>query len=75
MGAVCYHMHATWLSIRILILTTMKIGYPCINKSIQRNAPSIFRLAFYSESRLIQTVETNLKHLAKVLRYNVGHGL
>jgi len=53
----------------------MKIGYPCINTSIQRNTHSTFRLAFYSESRLIQTVEDNLKHLAKVLRYNVVHDL
>jgi UV DNA damage endonuclease len=53
----------------------MKIGYPCINTSIERNTPSTFRLAFYSENRLIQTVEDNLKHLAKVLKYNVDHDL
>ena len=53
----------------------MKIGYPCINTSIERDTPSTFRLAFYSENRLIQTVEDNLKHLAKVLKYNVDHDL
>jgi UV DNA damage endonuclease len=53
----------------------MKIGYPCINTSIERDTPSTFRLAFYSENRLIQTVENNLKHLAKVLKYNVDHDL
>ncbi|MGA9171224.1 MAG: UV DNA damage repair endonuclease UvsE [Nitrososphaeraceae archaeon] len=53
----------------------MKIGYPCINTSIERKAPSTFRLAFYSENRLIQTVEDNLKHLTKVLKYNVDHDL
>lgn len=53
----------------------MKIGYPCINTSIERNTPSTFRLAFYSENRLIQAVEDNLKHLAKVLKYNVDHDL
>ena len=49
----------------------MKIGYPCINNSIPRNTPSTFRLASYSENRLIQTLKTNLIHLAQILRYNV----
>jgi UV DNA damage endonuclease len=49
----------------------MKIGYPCINNSIPRNAPSTFRLASYSENRLIQTLKTNLMHLDQILRYNV----
>jgi UV DNA damage endonuclease len=49
----------------------MKIGYPCINNSIPRNAPSTFRLASYSENRLVQTLKTNLVHLDQILRYNV----
>jgi UV DNA damage endonuclease len=53
----------------------MKIGYPCINNSIPRNAPSTFRLASYSESKLIQTVKCNLIHLNQILRYNVRNNL
>lgn len=53
----------------------MKIGYPCINTSIPRDTPSMFRLAFYSEGRLIQIVKDNLNHLAKILKYNVDHDL
>jgi UV DNA damage endonuclease len=53
----------------------MKIGYPCINNSILRTCPSTFRLASYSESKLIQTVRGNLTHLRQILDYNVNHGL
>lgn len=54
---------------------TMKIGYPCINNSIPRNTPSTFRLASYSENKLIQTVKNNLIYLDKLLRYNVKNDL
>jgi UV DNA damage endonuclease len=53
----------------------MKIGYPCINNSIPRNAPSTFRLASYSEGKLVQTVKNNLIYLNKLLRYNVKNEL
>jgi UV DNA damage endonuclease len=53
----------------------MRIGYPCINNSIPRNAPSTFRLASYSESRMIQTVKDNLLHLNQILKYNVKNNL
>jgi UV DNA damage endonuclease len=53
----------------------VKLGYPCINTSIPRYTPSTFRLAFYSEVRLIQTVKDNLNHLAKILKHNVNHDL
>lgn len=53
----------------------MKIGYPCINNSILRTDPSTFRLASYSENKLIQTVRSNLTHLSQILDYNVNHGL
>jgi len=45
----------------------MKIGYPCINNSIPRRAPSTFRLASYSEGKLVQTVKNNLLHLNQIL--------
>jgi UV DNA damage endonuclease len=53
----------------------MKIGYPCINNSITRYAPSTFRLASYSENRLVQTVKGNLIHLNRILKYNVKNNL
>ena len=53
----------------------MKIGYPCINTSIPREASSTFRLASYSEDRLIEVVNSNLNHLEKILKYNVKHNL
>lgn len=53
----------------------MKIGYPCINNSILRSCPSTFRLASYSENKLIQTVRGNMIHLSQILDYNVSHGL
>jgi UV DNA damage endonuclease len=53
----------------------MKIGYPCINTSIPRNTTSTFKLASYSESRMIQTIKDNLIHLNQILRYNVKNDL
>ncbi len=53
----------------------MRVGYPCINNTIIRNAPSTFRLASYSESRIIQTVKDNLIHLNQILKYNVKNNL
>jgi UV DNA damage endonuclease len=53
----------------------MKIGYPCINNSIPRASPSTFKLASYSEDRLIQTIKGNIIHLGQILRYNVKNNL
>jgi UV DNA damage endonuclease len=51
----------------------MKIGYPCINRSIGCTASSTFRLANYSEEKLIDTVKSNLKCLSQIVQYNALH--
>jgi UV DNA damage endonuclease len=51
-------------------MAKMKIGYPCINRSIGCTANSTFRIASYSEGHLIEKVENNLNCLKKILKYN-----
>ena len=53
----------------------MKIGYPCINRSVDCRGNRTFRLKSYSQQRLIQTVQENLSCLDTMLRYNTEHNL
>ncbi|RLL83770.1 UV DNA damage repair endonuclease UvsE [Mesotoga sp. BH458_6_3_2_1] len=48
----------------------MKIGYPCINTTLDCSSARSFRLASYSERRLIETVGANLACLEKIIDYN-----
>ncbi len=53
----------------------MKIGYPCINRSLDCSASSTFRLKNYSLERMIATIANNLNCLAEILAFNLSHGL
>ena len=53
----------------------MKIGYPCINRSIECRGNRTFRLASYSPERFIDVCTNNLDCLAQILRYNVSFGI
>jgi len=53
----------------------MKIGYPCINRTIGCTADKTFRLKSYSESRLVETVENNLSCLLQILKFNVENDI
>lgn len=53
----------------------MKIGYPCINRSLSCKGNRTFRLKSYSEERLSQTIKNNLDCLNEILDFNVDHGI
>ncbi len=53
----------------------MKIGYPCINRTIGCRGDKTFRLKSYSEQRLIDTVAGNLGCLSEMLAFNTSHNI
>lgn len=52
----------------------MKIGYPCINRSLDCRGNRSFRLASYSHERMADCVSGNLECLMEMLGYNLAHG-
>lgn len=53
----------------------IRIGYPCSNLTLRATAARTFRLASYSDERLIETVDENLTALESYLRWNAAHGI
>lgn len=52
----------------------MKLGYPCLNYTL-KCLNSSFRLKSYSEQRMIETIDSNLSSLIRILQFNVDNGL
>ncbi|MBP7865738.1 MAG: UV DNA damage repair endonuclease UvsE [Acidobacteria bacterium] len=53
----------------------MRIGYPCINRSIGCSANRTFRLASWSPDRFLETVAANLDCLGRILSFNAANGI
>jgi len=53
----------------------MKIGYPCINRTVDCSGNKTFRLKSYSKDRLVQTIENNLSCLLKILKFNIVNNI
>lgn len=53
----------------------MKVGYPCINRSLDCKGDRTFRLKSYSQERFCWTVENNLACLQRILEFNQHHAM
>jgi UV DNA damage endonuclease len=53
----------------------MRIGYPCINRSIDCRADRRFILRNFSEMRFMETVKNNMDCLLKILEFNMENDL
>ena len=53
----------------------MRIGYPCVNRTLDCSASSTFRLKSYSEARLKTSIKNNLDCLRRILQFNLENRL
>ncbi len=53
----------------------IRIGYPCINRTIGCSSARTFRLKSYSTELLVRTVAENLACLERILHWNKAQGL
>ena len=53
----------------------MRIGYSCINRTLNCSSSSTFRLKSYSEARLKASIQNNLNCLRRILQFNLQHKL
>jgi len=53
----------------------MRIGYPCSNLTLRQSASRTFRLASFSEERLVEIIDANLDALERYLEWNAAHGI
>jgi UV DNA damage endonuclease len=53
----------------------MRIGYACINLSLDCRSSHTFRLKSYSQEMMERTVAANLSCLEEQLRFNLRHGI
>lgn len=51
----------------------MKLGYACINRTLNCRSDKTFRLSSYTDEKFLETVTSNLDCLQKILKYNVKH--
>ena len=50
----------------------MKIGYPCINRSVGCISGRTLRLSSFSKERQYETTSSNLDCLMRILEYNIS---
>lgn len=48
-----------------------RLGYPCMNRSLGLTTSTSFRLKSFSEQRIKESVQSNIDHLFKILKWNV----
>jgi UV DNA damage endonuclease len=53
----------------------MKIGYPCINRTIACRGNRTFRLKSYSQERLTKTIQRNLDCLFSTIQFNAENNI
>ncbi len=53
----------------------MRIGYPCINRTIGCTANSTFRVKNFSKEIFFEKLSNNLDCLERILRFNLKHNL